>query len=712
MRRISTFPALLAGACLVIGACEPSSITAAHNQLERGGARVTRLTIPISQDTFTIAQFLPAADTATVNGLAGLKFDPESLNVDVGNQLQFNNLTFSPFNFSFNQMLQTQPITTGSISFPAPPIAMGAPPVGGFPLTLPPRTRFTTPAGSGVVSATVSAGNVVRSMTNSTNCAVTVSITVNDTTGAAILNFPGVVVPMGGAAVLDSVSAAGKTVVGGADVTGNANFGACVPSSGSVAASMTFRPMTLTSVTLQNVNEGFTQTYSPLSGEARINAVDTVFVSTGSFSLTLQNRLPIADTLTVTLNGITKGGVTVTGTLAVPAAPGNGSTTSATLLLDLTGARILPAQVVAQVVGKAKAPQAVITSTNSTNAAVVSGGGSIVVQSLSGLLDPAQTPELAVQVQDSQEVASTSVNFGDLQNAVKSATLNAATAVLTVSNGTQIPMVLSNFNIGLVQINGSGQLVRDGLGNLVFEKDSAGVPLLTKVANPGVTTFTAPRTASSSVTLSAAGLINRLAHLVINNQRVALVTTGTATAGDGQRSRITRTDVVKVKFQLLVGLDITVPAAGILFTRNQTTSGLDLDSANATDLTSHIVQAVAGATITNATPFGVVVQIALIKDSVDANLDIFSQPGAVLLDSVVLNAPNVDANGVVITPVTDSISVSISGANARLLFNKKFSAEAKIRLLPGTGGGGRGALRATDKLFVSSKAEVDVKGGS
>jgi hypothetical protein len=698
----------LLSACLLAVACEPSSITAAHDQLQRGAQHTTRLTIPISQDTFSIAQFLPASDTATINGLMGLRLSPDSVNVDVGSHLQFTNLAFSPFNYSFAQMLQTQQISSGSITFPAPP-AFPAAPVPGFPVTLPPRTHFSTPGGSTLVSATVSAGYVVRTMTNSTNCpAATLSITLKDTTGATILSFPAAAAP-----VTDSVTGAGASVVGGVDVTGTSNFGGCVPSSGTFSASLTFRPLTLSSVTLQNVNEGFTQTYNPLAGETRINAVDTVFVNTGSFSLTLQNRLPIADTLTVTLNGITKGGVTVSGMLAVPAAPGNGATTSGTLVLDLAGARILPAQVVAQVVGKAKqAAQATITSTNSTNAAVVSGGGTLSIQSLSGLLDPGVTPELNVPVQNFQEVASGSVNFGDLQQAVKLATLNNASAILTVSNASQIPMVLSNFSLGLVQVNSSGQLIRDGGGNLVFEKDASGSPILTSIVNPGLTTFTAARAATSSVTLNAGPLIDRVVHLVLNNQRVAMVTTGTASAGDGARSRITSTDVVKVRFQLLVGLDITVPTTGILFTRNQTTDGLNVDSVRANDLTSRIVQATAGARVTNATPFGMVVQLALVTDSVGPNVDVFALPGRVLLDSVVLPAPTVDANGLATTPAIDSVSVSITGANARLLFNKKFSVGAHIRLLPGTGAAGRGAVRPTDRIFISSKALVDVKSGS
>ena len=35
-----------------------------------------------------------------------------------------------------------------------------------------------------------------------------------------------------------------------------------------------------------------------------------------------------------------------------------------------------------------------------------------------------------------------------------------------------------------MQVNGSGQLIRDGLGNLVYEKDGSNNPILVTVADP------------------------------------------------------------------------------------------------------------------------------------------------------------------------------------------------------------------------------------
>jgi hypothetical protein len=272
-------------------------------------------------------------------------------------------------------------------------------------------------------------------------------------------------------------------------------------------------------------------------------------------------------------------------------------------------------------------------------------------------------------------------------------------------------VTLSSFTLGAVQVNGSGQLVRDLGGNLVYEKDGSNNPILVTVADPGQSSLALGRSATKAVTLSAPALVDRVAHLLINNTRVALVAAGTATAGDGASSRIVRTDFLKVRFSLTVGLDITVPVSGVLFTRTEVSDGLKLDTVDASDLSTRVEQATATAKVANGTPFGVVVQIVLAEDSIAPNVDIFTLPGRVTLDSVVMKAPAVDVNGLVSAPTSDSVTVSISGANSKVLFGRKFSVGARIRLLPGTGGNGRGALRTTDRLVVNARAEVDVKSG-
>jgi hypothetical protein len=81
------------------------------------------------------------------------------------------------------------------------------------------------------------------------------------------------------------------------------------------------------------------------------------------------------------------------------------------------------------------------------------------------------------------------------------------------------------------------------------------------------------------------------------------------------------------------------------------------------------------------------------------------------LDSVVVPPPTVNALGQVITPSADSVTVSLTGSNARVLLGRKLSFGIRIRLLPGTGGGGRGAIRPADQVVVSGRAGVTVRFG-
>ncbi len=710
-------------AAVVAAGCEPTSITEARTQLRRGGARVTSISLPIARDTFAVSDFLDSASTTTTSGgLVGIAFQTDSLSINIGTQLQFNNLAFDPFSFSFDQMLQTAPVAV-SVSAPAPPVFAAE---GLFRVSGPAQT-FATPGGSTVGSATAGTGTVTRSIVNNTGCAVTgFTSSLLDGTNATVFSFPARNLPASATPAVDVVLI--DTIPGGVTFSSTMkvdvpvpNFGACVPTPGAqVATSVSFGTMTLTQVTLQNVNEGFNQTFNAFAGEPRLTAVDTVVVASGSFSLTVQNRLPIADTITVRLNGITKAGVVQQQTLAVPAANGTGGYSTGTLVFDLTGARIAPAAVIPQVTGTAKAASATITPTNATNAALVSGGGSIVVQSLTGKLDPLKTPELSVANENTEEFTRAQIDLGDFEDAVKQSHLNDATASLTIVNGSGVPFSLNNFKLGLVRLDAAGQPIRLPGGALDFEKDGAGNQVLVAVVDPGQSKLTLARNQTKTVALPAALLIDSLVHKLLNNSRVALGLTGGTTIGDGLQATISRTDVIKVRFGLTIGLDITIPVAGVLFTRNQVTDGMDIKDADADELASRLDKATASARITNGTPFGVTVQIALARDSLASTVDVFTLPACtgtpgtgcrVTLDSVVLRPSTVNAAGQVVTPATDSVAVSLTGANSRVLFGKKITAGIRIRLLPGTGGGGRGAIRPADQLIVNAKAVVDIKAG-
>ncbi|MGD0484457.1 MAG: hypothetical protein ABSB58_07360, partial [Gemmatimonadales bacterium] len=515
-RRTPVFAGLLA-LTLAAAACEPSSITAAKDQLGRGGSRTFSLTVPISQDTIKAPSVLGSDTATTAGGVLAKKLTPQTLSSAIGQKLQFNGLTFQQFTFSYDQMLTAAPDSSAlSYQFAPRMVSPSGPVFSGPPIVNYTTLRFATPAGSGVSAATMQSGTIIARITNSTSCSAFITDSVKDSTGAAVLAFPTTLVAPGDSATV-TVSAAGASFQGylflGAPSV--LPVGSCLIATGeSVAIHLSTTPLTLASVTLQNINEPFSQSDTILANEPRIEAVDSISVYSGSFSLTVQNRLPISATVNLQLNGITRAGAPLTKTLVLPAAPGNGTTVTSTTIIDLAGTLIRPKAVVVAVSGAVTAATAVISSATATNAVIVDGGGALTVQTLEGSLDPTKTPELTVAVEESDEITKAQVDFGDFADVIKGVHLNDATAVLSITNQAHTPLVLSNVKLGVVRLDASGQLIRDVSGNPVYERDSTThLPTLVPLAPAGQTTLSLARGATTPLTLQMAPLVDRLVHL-------------------------------------------------------------------------------------------------------------------------------------------------------------------------------------------------------
>ena len=720
--RISAASIGLVGIALALGACEPATLTEARDQLGRGGPRTFSLAIPNSQDTFFVSTSLHTSDTATdtvttPSGLLGKKLPAESLASAVGQRLAFNNLALQTFQFSYDQMLTASP-DSGNVTATFAPRRAG--PVPGIQLGPPTyqldTLRFTTPQGSRVAAATIGSGSVSAQITNSTTCSATVSQSITDSTGATVLSFPDTTVNAG-ATITVSASAAGKSFQGylafGTPAVTPA--GTCVPVAGqTVAVHVSTTTLTMASVLLQNLDETFTRSYAVLAGEARINAVDTVLVSSGSFTFTVRNRLPVAANLNLTLNGVTRSGATVTAAVVIPAAVGDGSYRTTSTTVNLAGATIKVVDTVrVAIVATVTAASATITPLVTTNAVLVDGTGNLIIQALAGRLDPTLTPELNVAIEEYKEIQDSVLKFGDLEDAVKGARLNDAIGALTIRNTAQTPLALSNVTLGVVQLNAAGVLRRDGLGHPLYERDSTtNLPILVTLAPAGQTQLIVPRADSATLNLQMAPLVDRLVHLLLNNTRAAVVAEGTAIAGDGSPSRITRNDNAVVTLQLTVGMDISLPDTGIVFTRTEVASGADLGTADSTSLVNRLASAAAVTDVVNGTPFAITVDLAIVAgDSVPSTTDVFTLPDRVTLGPITVAGSPVDAAGRVTDSTTSSQTVSLSGNDARPLLGRKFTTGIRIRLKPPPGGTGRGALSTTAHLLVKSHATVELNAG-
>ena len=705
--------ALLVGLALGAWACEPASVTEAREQLGRGGVRTFVLTIPVAAETLTVDTLLTdlgvQVDTLP-GGLLGIAIAPETISVAVGEKLRFDNLSFDPFSFSFDQMLRTEEVSTGiSVGLAPPaPSAPFVPAQGG-------DIEFMTPDGSQVTFATVDTGTVVRNLQNSSGCDANVVMALVDADNDTLVFFDTTLV-LSGQGVTDSRRVDGIVVDGFVNVNIDAiPVGLCIPFPGdSVGGGVTFRPMTLAAVGLQNVKENFTETFDALASETRIQAVDTVVVDTvrgsGSFDITVRNKLPIAMSVDLTLNGIERPlGTPLDTTFNVPAAPDSLMPADTTLTLDLTGATIIPGQVMVSVTGTATADSAIITPTVAQSAVVISATGNLKIGALRGSLDPTQTPELNISIEEATELPLANLGLGDFEDVVRQATLETVQISLTVNNQADVPVVLSNFELGAVQIDTlTGQPRRDPNTNeLVFETDTAtGLPLVID------TTLTLNRAATTVVLLenaATAALINRVIDLLLDSVRVALIGSGTVVVGDGTQAGITSADTMSLALGMSVGVDFTIPASGVTFETNTVQDGLDFDPEELDDLASLIDSASITLTVLNGTPFQVEVVIAMVEDSLADTVDVFTQPGRILLDTVVVQAPAVDSVGLAIQPATSTAIVSLTGEEIRVLLGEKFTAGLKVILKPASGG--RGAVRGSDQVIVEAAARVQIRTG-
>jgi hypothetical protein len=459
-------------------------------------------------------------------------------------------------------------------------------------------------------------------------------------------------------------------------------------------------------------NITYGSSYDALASELRLQAVDTAVISIGTMMVTTQNRLPIALAYDVTLNGFTDfSGSALAGSGVVPAAPGDGSYVSDVLVLDLTGLTITPDAARVEFTSTATVGGAPIDPALGDEAIMQTATANFVVERLAGPLDPAQTPELAIQVEELQELPRDNVDFDDFEDAIRGATINDATVMLTIQNEADAPATSDDLSIGIVRLDAFGRAPRDGFGNLVYEADTSG-PILVSVVDPQQSSVALARSSVTTLELQAAPLVNRLVELVLDDHRVALVAAGVVDVGDGAQSVISRGDQVRVLFDLAVGLDLTVPDSGVTFTRNSGQDGLlNLSTEDADQLADRVISASVAADVVNNTPFGVELEIAFVAGDLGEGVDVFSQPGRVVLNTVVVAAPALDAQGHVTDPATTFVELALGGTDVRQLLEERFTSALRVRLVPGSGAGGRGAVGAQDRLELDAQARIQVRAG-
>jgi hypothetical protein len=298
---------------------------------------------------------------------------------------------------------------------------------------------------------------------------------------------------------------------------------------------------------------------------------------------------------------------------------------------------------------------------------VVEGNFGLDLGSITGPVS-GPLPPVNYSVQDGVEFLFTDLDLGGFEDAVRDATLNTAFAAVTVVNQADVPATLTDFFVGVVRIDpATGNLDSVG-GQPDYQTDGTGTPILAVLADGAGNTFAVPRSGTAIDTLFSAALVDRLADMLIDGERVALVGAGDVTVGDGSNATIGATDELLITLKPVIGFDFTLPPAGVGIDSSVAEKGLDLEPDNADDM----------------------------EDQVP-------------LDVVTVSPGQVDANGRVTQATSETTGVILTGAQARAFMDEWFTAGIRLRLLPPPGG--RSAIGTGDWVGLNASVTIYVRTG-
>lgn len=330
------------------------------------------------------------------------------------------------------------------------------------------------------------------------------------------------------------------------------------------------------------------------------------------------------------------------------------------------------------------------------------------VGTFAGILDPAV---LTFDVELWQEVPEANLDLGRFEDAVRNLTIETALVALRVDNTADAPITLSDFTVGVVRIDpATDSILRDADDNPLYEVDDMEQPILVPLPSSGGSDWNIPRTGTAIDTLSTGPLVDRLADLLLDGVRTALVEAGTVVVGDGSMGEISGGDSLGITVEPLLGFDFTFGTADVQFDSSTVRPGLNLDTASTLggpDAVAGLVDSArVSLTIENGTPFVVEADIAAVEG--DFTGDVFSRPDRVDLGSVLTNPATVDAQGRAQAPGLSTGTLDLTGEEARVFFGAEFTAGIAVRL---RAPGGRGALRPGDRIVIDAAGRVKLSTG-
>lgn len=457
-----------------------------------------------------------------------------------------------------------------------------------------------------------------------------------------------------------------------------------------------------------------TLSYNGLVDEPRLQGIDSLRARSGTLQLVTSNRLVESVAYTVVLNGLrAAGGGTLAGSGILPPAPGDGTYTTDVLTFDLAGVTIVPASADFTLALSTVVSGSPLNAPNAAGAILQVGTADFAVEWLRGSLDPQVTPELSQTVEGHVEIPPSSVDaLGKFKDVVRDVTIETAIGNLRFRNGAAAPVDLTGFEVGVVALTPTGAIPRDPVtGAPIYETDDFGDPIVVPVPGPGQS-LVIGRLGEVTASVAMAELVDRMVHLLLDGRRSAIVGEGTAVVGDGQESYLRWNDSVAVDVDVVAGLDVTIPEAGVAYPpQNEVNEGLDLKPEDVADVLDNLLmRAAASAEVHNGTPYELEVVIAYVEGDF-GETDVTTLPGVVVLPAVRVTAPAVSADGRVLTPVVDTVEVAVSPADVEPLLKAAYTTTLKVRLFAGDGGAGRAALGVDDRAIVKATVIADVKRG-
>jgi len=303
-----------------------------------------------------------------------------------------------------------------------------------------------------------------------------------------------------------------------------------------------------------------------------------------------------------------------------------------------------------------------------------------------------------VELEVVERVRGGALRRDELASAVAVSEVRRAPLRLTLRHTSRATLVLVDLALALVRTDDRGRPARDG-GDLDLERGATGDPIRVPLGD----TLRVPPRRELAIERDAAALVDRLSELLVAREPVAIVVTGSLRVSQADQARVRPDDALLLVHRAFVGLDLILPDTGVVLRRGELLEGLGFSDRDRDDIQERVLRAGSRVEVENEIPFRVRVDIAYVAGDRRGD-DVFAAEDGVLLDPLTVAG----RRGTAAAP-RDTLAVEVPGSQVRPLLGDVFTLALRVRLLPGPGPGGRGALRVGDAVRIDAQVFADLR---